>query len=76
MTRASRHRWSPPDRPSSELTIRFCEKCGLVWWSRHRWEGARGWFGDHWSEFYTERSPDVKLNKRPMCQSVTEPTAQ
>lgn len=73
MTRAPRHRWSPPDRPSSELTIRFCEKCGLVWWSRHDW-WSRG--GTHWSEFYTEASPDVKLSQRPMCQSVTEPTAQ
>jgi hypothetical protein len=67
----TRHRWSPPLRQSSELTIRTCEKCGLVWWSRHDWLIGEGrWGPSHWSEFYAESNPDVKLNKRPECQSI------
>jgi hypothetical protein len=67
MTRAPRHRWSAPLRQSSELTIRTCEKCGLVWWSRHDWLTTRT-NSAHWSEFYAEANPELKLNKRPECE--------
>jgi hypothetical protein len=61
----TRHHWSEPLRQSSELTIRTCQKCGLVWWSRHLWD-VRG--GSHWSEFYAESNPELRLTKRPKCR--------
>ena len=67
MTRL-RHRWSDPDRIASDLTIRTCQKCSLVWWSRHNWNKGR--IGDHWSEYYTEANPDVRLTKMPECVAV------
>ena len=42
MTRL-RHRWSEPDRQSSELTIRTCEKCWLVCESHHDWQTSKHW---------------------------------
>jgi hypothetical protein len=61
-----RHRWPKlPTRISSELTIRTCERCGLVWHSRHDWTTSNG--PSHWSEFYAEANPEMKMSKRPEC---------
>ncbi len=62
-----RHSWSQPHRQSNELTIRVCEHCGLSWHSHHDWWARSG--GLHWSEYYTERQPDVKLMAMPKCES-------
>jgi hypothetical protein len=64
-----RHRWSEPLRQSSELTIRTCQKCGLVWWSRHAWGGVGSYRSDaHWSEFYAESNSEFRLTRRPKCR--------
>jgi len=64
-----RHRWSEPLRVSSELSIRTCEKCGLVRHSHHDWGMAgKGRIGQaHWSEYFTEANPELPLSVMPEC---------
>lgn len=72
MTRAL-HRWTPPQRPSPNLSIRTCCKCSLVMHSRH-WlvtaENRTYW--DHWKEYFTIDAPDVRLTKMPECVREAE----
>ncbi len=70
-TSRRRHRWSAPDRQSSELTIRLCEKCGCVWHSRHDWKKVHADSAVQpriWSEYYAERNPELKLTVMPECE--------
>lgn len=57
------HRWTPPQRPSTQLSIRSCIKCGLVQHSRHE----PGRMTTHWKEYYTIDAPDVRLTVMPEC---------
>jgi hypothetical protein len=72
MTRAL-HRWTPPQRPSPNLSIRTCCKCSLVMHSRHAWawEDGSSRSSAHWKEYFTMDAPDVRLTKMPEC--VREP---
>ena len=63
-----RHRWSDPIRPSSELSIRTCIKCGLVEHSNHDWCYSRK--GKHWLIWYEERNPELRLTLMPECIEV------
>lgn len=60
------HRWTPPERPNPNLSIRICVKCSLTMHSRHEslaiLPGER-----HWKEYYTAESPDVRLLVMPEC---------
>ena len=57
------HRWTPPERPSPNLSVRVCCKCSLVMWSRHE-PGPRGI--EHWKEYFIDAS-DAHVPKMPEC---------
>ncbi len=63
MTRAL-HRWTEPRRPSAELSVRTCIKCGLVQNSNHEWDARNG---THWKTYYTIDAPDIPLSVMPEC---------
>lgn len=57
------HRWTPPERPSPNLSMRICVKCSLTMKSFHEW-GQRS---THWKEYFTADAPDVRLLVMPEC---------
>lgn len=61
------HRWTPPERESSELSIRRCTRCTLTSLSHHDWNRNR-----HWKEYYTHDAPDVRLLVMPECVRTSE----
>lgn len=65
MTRAL-HRWTEPQRPSPELSIRTCIKCGLISHSRHEVFTLPPGIS-HWKEYYSIDAPDVRLTVMPEC---------
>ena len=61
-----RHRWGVTVRAKGRLlSIRTCEKCGLVMYSRHSVDDDG--VIDHWKEYYTVDAPDVELRTMPEC---------
>jgi hypothetical protein len=59
------HRWGIKSRISYQLSIKTCERCGLVCHSRHMIDPDAN--EHHWKEYYTEAQPDNKLSKMPEC---------